>query len=133
MSDGYDARVRIGDAERESAVAALGEHYASGRLTKDEFDERSAQAYEARTSADLWPLFGDLPHPSRVAASFPRPTPGPPRPHQSRSAGRNTWWAGAKVMPVLLVLVALVAFTSMPWFVPVIVAGILFMKFSRCR
>ena len=32
--------LRIGDAEREAAVTALGEHYAAGRLTKDEYDER---------------------------------------------------------------------------------------------
>ena len=33
--------LRIGDAEREAAVTALGEHYAAGRLTKEEYDERA--------------------------------------------------------------------------------------------
>ena len=31
--------LRIGDAEREAAAQALGEHYAVGRLTRDEYDE----------------------------------------------------------------------------------------------
>jgi dihydropyrimidinase len=30
-------QLRIGDAERDSAATALGEHYAAGRLTKEEF------------------------------------------------------------------------------------------------
>ena len=33
--------LRIGDAEREATISALGEHYAAGRLTKEEYDERS--------------------------------------------------------------------------------------------
>ena len=53
--------MRIGDAEREAAVTALGEHYAAGRLTLEEYDERTSRAYAARTLADLWPLFRDLP------------------------------------------------------------------------
>ena len=55
--------IRIGDAEREAAVAALGEHYAAGRLTKEEYDERAEQAWAARASSALTPLFVDLPAP----------------------------------------------------------------------
>ena len=33
--------LRIGDDDREAAVTALGEHYAAGRLTKEEYDERA--------------------------------------------------------------------------------------------
>ena len=32
--------MRVGDAEREAAAAELREHYASGRLTLDELNER---------------------------------------------------------------------------------------------
>ena len=53
--------LRIGDRERDAAVTALGEHYVAGRLTKDEYDERSAVAWRARTNSDLAPLFVDLP------------------------------------------------------------------------
>src|SRR5664279_24481 len=54
---------RIGDAERDDAAAALSEHFAAGRLDRDEFDVRLAAAYAARTGADLQPLFTDLPAP----------------------------------------------------------------------
>ncbi|WP_252435711.1 DUF1707 domain-containing protein [Pseudonocardia humida] len=53
--------VRIGNSEREAAVRALGEHFAEGRLDPDEYEERAAAAYAARTSEDLTPLFKDLP------------------------------------------------------------------------
>jgi hypothetical protein len=53
--------VRIGDAERDRAVAALGDHFAAGRLTREEFDERIDQAMQARFDRDLRSLFGDLP------------------------------------------------------------------------
>ena len=71
--------LRIGDAERESAVAALGEHYAQGRLAKEEYDERSDAAWSARTAADLAPLFADLPTPAA-------PAPPPSGPAASRVA-----------------------------------------------
>ena len=63
--------LRIGDQEREGAVTALGEHYAAGRLTKEEYDERAAVAYTAKTESSLRPLFTDLPgpHPFAVASS----------------------------------------------------------------
>ncbi|HUA30142.1 MAG TPA: DUF1707 domain-containing protein, partial [Streptosporangiaceae bacterium] len=38
MATGPD--LRIGDAEREAAAASLREHYAQGRLTLEEFNER---------------------------------------------------------------------------------------------
>ena len=52
---------RIGFAERDEAVAQLQEHHAAGRLDADEFDERMSRALQARTVADLVPLFADLP------------------------------------------------------------------------
>lgn len=58
---GESPEVRIGTAEREEAVALLGEHFSAGRLTLDEFDERVTLANLARTRGDLVPLFTDLP------------------------------------------------------------------------
>lgn len=85
----YDAReraVRIGDAERDEAVALLGEHFVAGRLTQEEFEERSDQATRARYVADVTPLFADLPDPEPpTPAAVRRPDPqrfraGPPPP-----------------------------------------------------
>jgi hypothetical protein len=72
--------VRIGDAERDSAVSALGDHFAAGRLTREEFDERIDKAMQARFQSDLQPLFADLPGPAAErppAAGWP--TGAPPR------------------------------------------------------
>lgn len=94
-------QLRIGDAEREAAVAALGEHYAAGRLTLEEHDDRTTRAYAARVEADLWPLFRDLPR------AVPRPSRAPERRGQVRR------WPG--VAPLLLVVIALVVLTQLPW------------------
>ncbi|ASO21414.1 hypothetical protein FHR81_002385 [Actinoalloteichus hoggarensis] len=53
--------LRIGDAERGQAMQFLGDHFAQGRLTMDEYEERVAAVTLARTGADLVVLFDDLP------------------------------------------------------------------------
>ena len=52
--------IRLTDAERDQAMARLSEHFAVGRLDKEEFDERSDAVWTARTGADLAPVFADL-------------------------------------------------------------------------
>lgn len=59
--DPRSAHLRLSDADREQALARLGEHYAVGRLDKDEYDERSDAIWSAKTRADLRPVFADLP------------------------------------------------------------------------
>ena len=105
------AQVRIGDAEREAAVTALGEHYAAGRLTKEEFDERSEAAWTARTSGDLAPLFGDLPRLQAPAPHRPRP------PRTAWRLGFGLWW-------VLMLLIVLASVGQVPWFAIAIFAGL---------
>jgi hypothetical protein len=53
--------MRVGDAEREAAAAELREHYASGRLTLDELNERVDKVFAATTRGDLNALMTDLP------------------------------------------------------------------------
>ena len=53
--------MRVGDAEREATVAELREHYASGRLTQEEFNERVDKAFAAKTRGDLTSVLRDLP------------------------------------------------------------------------
>lgn len=65
--------LRIGDAERDAAASALGEHYAAGRLTKDEYDERADDVSMARFDADLAPLFADLPPSGRTVEAREEP------------------------------------------------------------
>ncbi len=59
----FSGELRIGDAERETAMAALREHYAQGRLTHEELDERLELVLSARTGRDLTAAFADLPGP----------------------------------------------------------------------
>ncbi len=63
--------VRVSDAERESVAAQLREHYAQGRLTLDELNERLDRAFSSRTRADLSAVTIDLPYapPSGVLPS----------------------------------------------------------------
>jgi len=53
--------VRIGDREREQAVAHLGRAFGEGRLDLNEYDERVASACSAETASDLLHLTADLP------------------------------------------------------------------------
>lgn len=56
-----EAHLRASDADREQAVTTLRAHVAAGRLSLDEFSERCASAYAARTAGDLAALSTDLP------------------------------------------------------------------------
>lgn len=67
--------IRVSDAERDAAVAELSQHYQQGRLTGAEFDERSGQAFAAKTGDQLHALFVDLP---AIATSPPPPQAGLP-------------------------------------------------------
>jgi hypothetical protein len=53
--------VRASDADRDQVTARLQRHYAEGRLTLPELEERAAAAYAARTREQLRALTADLP------------------------------------------------------------------------
>jgi hypothetical protein len=53
--------VRASDEERERVVALLRRHYAAGRLTAEELEERTERAWRAVWRADLSALLRDLP------------------------------------------------------------------------
>ena len=56
-----DDHIRVSDADRDRVTARLREHFAEGRLTSDELDERISAALNAKTFGDLRPLMADLP------------------------------------------------------------------------
>ena len=88
--------VRIGDAERDRAISTLSDHFAAGRLSREELDERVDQAMQARFDADLRPLFADLPHPEPPAAVRPAPA----YPPALAMAFATLFW----LIPLLLIL-----------------------------
>ena len=53
--------LRVSDAERELAVSELSRAFQVGRLTTEEFQQRSEQAFAARTGNELTALLADLP------------------------------------------------------------------------
>jgi hypothetical protein len=60
--------LRVSDADRDQAVSELSEAFQAGRITADEFDQRSTQALSARTGKDLTDLLTDL-TPGRALAA----------------------------------------------------------------
>jgi Domain of unknown function (DUF1707) len=58
--------LRIGDAERDAAAADLGEHYAAGRLSLDELNERLDAVFSSKTLGQLTRIMADLPGPGRL-------------------------------------------------------------------
>jgi uncharacterized membrane protein len=102
-------QLRIGDAERDRAVAALGDHFAAGRLTNEEFEQRMEQAIKARFNDDLEPLFVDL----------PRTVEPHVEPKSQQHADIPLAWAAMFWLAPLFVITAVVAAVvlSAPWLV----------------
>jgi hypothetical protein len=110
--------LRASDADRERVAFALQTAVSEGRLTLEEFDERVASVYAARTYGDLAAVTSDLP---ASPAGLGRAEPGeamrarppafrqtPPRP----AVGRGAWRAYLSVNLICFVIWALVAVTS---------------------
>ena len=67
--------MRVSDADREHVAERLREHFAAGRLTSDELDERLATALNAKTVGDLRAVMADLPEPTPVEPQGLQDTP----------------------------------------------------------
>ncbi|MBA4610002.1 DUF1707 domain-containing protein [Aeromicrobium sp. Marseille-Q0843] len=63
------AGIRAGDQDRETAVEALREAYADGRLDRTEFDRRSHAALAATLLGEFVPLLQDLEPPTPASLS----------------------------------------------------------------
>jgi hypothetical protein len=102
-------RIRASDADRERATARLREHFAAGRLTSEELDERITAALTAKTYGELRQLMADL----------PEPAPAAPRATQRPYPAAPPWMArrrGPRFLPVmLLVLLAALLFPGGHW------------------
>ncbi len=69
--------LRVCDADRDRALRELSEAFQVGRITADEFDQRSEQALGARTGKELAALLADLPR-DRARADTASPWPARP-------------------------------------------------------
>ena len=109
-------------ADRERTVGVLRAGFVEGRLTQDELDERIAQAYAARTYADLWALTADLPggvlpYPQALPYShegaFPQaygPQPGVALPPNADA--ESSWRSGAALLVLAMVIFTLAALVT---------------------
>ena len=116
-------RMRVSDADREQVTTRLREHFAEGRLSSDELDERVSAALGAKTVGDLRHVLADLPEPEpagvSASASVRR---GPSRAH----TGRRPVYVhrrGPRIFP--LALIVLLAALILPG------AGFLFVTFLK--
>ena len=132
--------IRVSDAERDQAVAELSEHYQAGRLTLEEFDDRSGQALRARTGSDLDGLFTDLPKgaaPSGLASAGRIAADGPADPARRRP-GRPVTARMIIACVVAVIIIGNVAgglgshhHLGFGWLVPVVVLSLVFARLSR--
>jgi hypothetical protein len=93
-----EPQIRIGDAEREQVVTALQEYLTEGYLSVDEFSERSAAAYRAKTRGELAVLTEDLAPRTDLA-------PNPSRDVAGRATGWRSWTPAVIAVVVLVGLV----------------------------
>jgi Flp pilus assembly protein TadB len=118
-----DARIRAADKDRERIAAALGAHYAAGRLTLEEFQQRLDRAYAAKTLGELDGLMTDLPEsdlsprpgPGGWEASLPqRRVPGTVQASNGRRAAVRQFWLAVTVTVLVVWLISGTA--AGPWF-----------------
>ncbi|MGH3204730.1 MAG: DUF1707 SHOCT-like domain-containing protein [Streptosporangiaceae bacterium] len=130
---GYtDQHIRVSDAERTETADRLGAHFAEGRLDQAEFDERVAQAMNAKTRGDLSGLFDDLPEPgpagtTETSAHGPHRPAHPARPALSlvllvvvitavgtagEAASREGWLPGVKTWLTIGVITAIIVYAA---------------------
>ena len=112
-----DRPIRASDQERESVVDVLRDAFTDGRLTFDEFEERTASAYAARTWDQLRELTSDLPAQPVLGADLHRrpqaggPPVAPPAVRLRRARRDRPF---DRVLPVLLVWILISAAAGSP-------------------
>ena len=82
-----EPHLRAADADRTAVAEILGRHMSAGRLTMDEYDERLARAYTAKTYGELDQITADLPS-TDVA---PRPAAAPAAPAAPAAHAPGGW------------------------------------------
>ncbi len=136
-----DHSIRASDQDREVVVATLRDAYTAGRLTLEEFDERTTAAYGSKTWGELRKLTEDLPAQPVLGSDVPgRRLPALPA-HPPRTNG-TTPPARRRPRPVaffpivaLWLVLALATRSAHDIIGPTVVLlmALAFMSFSRRR
>jgi DUF1707 SHOCT-like domain len=96
-----DDSIRVSDADRDRVTAQLRDHFAAGRITSVELDERLLAALNAKTFGDLRRIMADLPGP---VPAWPDAAPPPLRATPAWAIRRRP-----PAFPPLILLALLVA------------------------
>lgn len=94
----FNPSMLAASADRERTVDVLKAGFAEGRLTQDEYNERMAKAYDARTYGELAGLVHDLP-----AGAMPHPAAYPAFPPPPVAQSRTNSTAIASLVLALCV------------------------------
>lgn len=94
--------LRASDADRDHVAERLREHYAAGRLTPEELDERLSATVSARTYGDLRAQLTDLPEPELAAGPPMMPQQQPPAPWGGRPV--YMYRRGPRLLPLMLLI-----------------------------
>jgi hypothetical protein len=122
--------VRIGDKERDEAVALLSQHFSSGRLSPAEHEQRHDAAKAAVLRAEIEVLFDDLPAP-HPDLSEAEPPPLTPEQRKQLDANRETPMSNAMTMVGGLTLLLgvpagiVLGFTLGWWWTLLVVLGLM--------
>lgn len=118
--------IRASDSDRESVVTILRDAYTVGRLTLEEFDERTTAALSGRTWGALSELTKDLPQHARLGADLPRAGEAGRAP-APKSA--EPMWRIVPLLPIAAVWLVIALSARMPdSVVPVIIALLLLLR-----
>lgn len=122
--------IRASDEDRSRTATALGEHYAAGRLTLEEFQERLDKVYAAKTLGELNRQMADLPR-TDLGRLPERRAPGPVQVPADGSAlaWRAAWRFWLAIGIVAFVIWLLGGASGGPWFLWVAVPlGLLMLR-----
>jgi Domain of unknown function (DUF1707) len=121
-----DDHFRTSDADRDRVAALLRDHFAEGRLTPEELDERLTATLSAATLGDLRRVLADLPGPApalRQARQLPPQLP--PRRIPARRRPR--------ILPLAaLALVAALLIPGAGWLLLVFFQAVLLIWLAAC-
>lgn len=111
-----DPLMRASDEDREQVVEILRGQFTEGRLTLEEFDERTSAAYAGKTWGDLLSLTRDLPVRPRFGAAVPQAAdaqPQPPPQPPARLHGMH--WSPVRLAPFLVFWLVLATMGGWFW------------------
>lgn len=126
-----DGGIRASDADREHVVELLREAYSTGRLTLEEFDDRTTLAFAAKTWGGLRDLTRDLPQQARLEIPQPAPQVKPARDKPLPVSAPSPQRRLSPMLPILVIWLGIALTAREPFaFIPVLVMLFMLLRFA---